>query len=691
MPVTLEELGKKVGLAIPDLRRKIAELGFDAKKDQMEDELALLIESELKTIEDKAQVYEKAIEAEEQREIVKSQRKKTAGKLIVPKKKAKEIKVVPAKVVTPDDVIEIPDVIAIKEFSEKTGINPIKIIGDLMKNGIKANINQQIDFETAAIIAADLGIKLKKKRSEVAVEDLMAGNLQAFLKEENEEDLVVRPPIVTVMGHVDHGKSKIIEYIRNIEMLSKEAGGITQHIGAYQVEKNGKKITFLDTPGHEAFTAMRARGAKVTDIAILVVAADEGVKPQTEEALNHAKDAGVPIIVAINKVDKEGANVDRVKAQLSELGLQPEDWGGKVPMVPVSALSGQGIPDLLETILIVAEVENFRSNPNRPAVATVIEAHLDKSLGPVATVVVNTGTLHVGDNIVIGASYGKVKVMKDYFRKNLKEAGPSTPARIAGLSTTPTPGDILEVTTSEIESRGKAQTILQLRKSLAEKRATTMEYILSQIHAGKLKNLNVVLKTDTTGSLEAIKQALAKVKSEEVTIKVIHSGVGAVTESDIMMGKASGGIVVGFHTVPSLIVKRAADREGVQIFTYTIIYQLLDDLKNLLLGLLEPELVTVEIGKAEVRKIFLTEKKEMIIGCRVNEGKLIVKSRLRVVRDSQNVGEGILSSLKKNKDNVHEIGEGQECGIKFNGTVKIEEGDILEAYREETRKRTSVA
>lgn len=692
MPVTLKDFSKKVGMAVPELQRKIAELGFEIKKGKLEDEIALLIETELKDQADKAKIYEEAFERERQKEIIKTQRKLTAGKegpSKLKKPKIKKQKQGSGEVqMLEEGIFEIPEMISVKEFAEKTGIPPIRLIGELMKNGVLANINYLIDYETAQILASDFGLQLRRRRGAVSLDDLMKGNLESLLKEE-EGDLSPRPPIVTVMGHVDHGKSKLIETIREIEMLSKEAGGITQHIGAYQVEKNGKKITFLDTPGHEAFTAMRARGAKVTDIAILVVAADDGVKPQTVEAINHVKDANVPMIVAINKTDKEGANVDRVKAQLAEQGLQPEDWGGNVPMVPVSALTGQGIQDLLETILIVAEIAHLRANPNREGVGTVIEAHLDKNLGPVATVVMNTGTLRVGDIVNVGATHGKVKTMKDHLGKNEKEALPSMPVRIAGLSGVPEPGDILQVVHSDKEAREKSLAIDQLRKNLLLRKAYTMETLLAQIHAGKLKTLKVVLKTDTNGSLEAIKEALGKITYEEVSVKIIHGGVGGITESDVMMAKASEGIVVGFHVTPDTRVQKIAEREGVQILTYTIIYQLIDELKNLLAGLLEPEMIVTELGKAEARKIFLTEKNEMIVGCKVLEGKMVAKSKLRVVRNGSIMGEGILSSLKKTTENVQELGEGHECGIRFSGPVKIQEGDILEGYQQELRKRTA--
>ncbi|MEK7524485.1 MAG: translation initiation factor IF-2, partial [Patescibacteria group bacterium] len=440
MSVKLSDLSKKVGLSASDLKKKIKELGFEVKPTArvVEEEIAQKVEESLKgsapqeakalpdemenATEDHGTVseYEQFIEKELDKEIIKSQRKMTAGKDVVKVKKAAPV--VPVAPVKPDlsGEIEITDTITVKEFSEKTGLNPVKVIGELMKNGILANINQTIDYETASIIADDFGIKIRRKRAQAKVEDISMGNIDTLTQEHDEKELVVRPPIVTVMGHVDHGKTKLLDAIRETDVVATEAGGITQSIGAYQVEKNGRKITFIDTPGHEAFTNMRARGAKLTDIVILVVAADEGVKPQTIEALDHAKEAEVPIIVALNKIDKEDVNIDRVKAQLAELGLQPEDWGGKTIMAPVSALTGDGIPALLEMILLVADLENLRANPHRPAVATVLEADLDKSLGPVATVLVNTGTLRIHDALVCGKIYGRVKIMKITWVKILR-------------------------------------------------------------------------------------------------------------------------------------------------------------------------------------------------------------------------------------------------------------------------------
>lgn len=686
MPKTLDELSKKIGVSISQLQKKAAELGFALKEEKIDNDLADLLIEELQKTEDKTKVYDILFDREIEKEIIKTQRKKTAGKPSGPIKPSARKPLVGKKEIL-QTVIEISDLITIKELSEKTGVNAIKIIGELMKNGILANINQQIDFETASIVADDLGIKLKKKRAQASVEDLLKGNLRALLKED-EEELKEKPPIVTVMGHVDHGKTKLLDAIRQTDVASKEAGGITQHIGAYQVEKDGKKITFIDTPGHEAFTAMRARGAKVTDIVILVIAADEGIKPQTIEALNHAKEAKVPIIVAINKIDKEGANADRVKTQIAELGLQPEDWGGNTPVVSVSALTNQGIPDLLQTILIVAELQNLKANPNREAVCTIIEAHLDKNLGPVATVIVNTGTLKISDNIVVGSCYGKIKIMRNHLNKNTKEALPSMPIMIAGLSKTPEPGDILQVVKTPDDAKQKAFAIETIRQHEGARKISAIESIISQIKNKKLKLLKIILKADTNGSLEALKNSLLKIKTEEVSVSIIHSGIGNITESDIMMAKASEGMIIGFSITASRNVRKLAEEEGIQIFTYTVIYQAIEDIKNLLAGLLEPEIIINEIGKAKVLKIFMTGKKEMIAGCRITEGKLIAKSKLRVKRNEKLIGEGILSSLRDVDKTVPELTEGHECGVKFTGNVKLQEDDILEAFQEELKKRS---
>lgn len=702
MSTKLADLAEKLNMPLKDLKDKINDLGFDlsARARTIDDEVAELVLDELQSAEKEqagegedgnvVELYDELIAEEREREIVKSQRKKMAGKVV----KSKKSNVVVEAVVS-STAIEIGESISVKEFAEKTGIKIAKIIGELMKNGILANINQEIDFDTAQIIAEDMGVKIKRIRLAAVAEDFMAGDISNLLKEDDVNVLEERPPVVVVMGHVDHGKTKLLDTIREADVVSGESGGITQHIGAYQVQKKGKLITFLDTPGHEAFTAMRARGAKVTDIAVLVVAADEGVKPQTIEAINHAKEAGVPIIVAVNKMDKANANPDKVMGELTEHGLQPEEWGGSTVVVKVSALKGDGVDELLDLILLTAEMENLKANPNREAVGTVVEAHLDQSLGPIATVLINTGTLKIMNNVIVGNSYGRIKLMKDHNGKALRVAGPSTPVLIAGLSEVPKSGDILQVVANEKVAKQKAEEVSMLARKEAEGKMSSINQLIASVKSDKI--LKLVVKADAKGSLEAIRQSIAKIKDDEVAVKVIHGGVGSVTKSDILMSSASNGLVVAFHTdFDSTYVEKMAEREGVEVKKYSVIYDLLEDIKKILSGLLEPEIVRTVLGRAEVKQIFLTKKKEMIIGCRVLTGKIQNKSKLSVIRSKagadsdQIIGEGLVNSLKKMDEVVNEIGEGNECGIKYTGNVDVEEGDILEAYSESEKHRTLI-
>ncbi len=699
MSTKLADLAEKLDIPLKDLKKRITGLGFEIapRARVIEDDVAELVLDELTSENtdpqdptDVAEIYDEIIAEEREREIVKSQRKQKAGKATVKKTEEKPEEKVEIDTSKP---IEIPDSITVKEFAEKSGIKIAKIIGELMKNGILANINQQIDFDTAQIIADDVKIKLKRKRSVAGVEELMAGDITKLLQEDDADDLKERPPVVVVMGHVDHGKTKLLDSIRETDVVAGESGGITQHIGAYQVEKKGKLITFLDTPGHEAFTSMRARGAKVTDIAILVVAADEGVKPQTVEAINHAKEAGVPIIVAINKMDKPGASPDKVKGELAEHDLQPEDWGGKTVMVPVSALRGDGIDTLLDMILLTTEMEDLKANPNREAVGTVIEAHLDPSLGPVATILVNTGTLKIMNNVIIGHTYGRIKLMKDPNGKPLRIAKPSTPVLIAGLHETPKSGDILQVVANEKVAKQRSDEVTLHAKQESEEKMSGMDHVISSVKSEKI--LRLVVKADTKGSLEAIKQSIAKIKDEEVAVKVIHSGVGDVSKSDVMMAAASNGLLVAFHTeFDSPYVSKTAEREGVEVKKYAVIYDLLEDVKKILSGLLDAEVIKKVLGRAQVRQIFLTKKKEMIIGCKVLSGKLKNKSKFDIIRgqnaekEDDFVGEGEITSLRKVDKEVKEIGEGNDCGMKVNSDIPLEDDDILEVYIEEEKYRT---
>ncbi len=629
---------------------------------------------------DKMSAEEIAIEREIDREHFRAQKKHRATSQKRGPKAQPQIK-------PKTGVIEIPSIVNLKEFAEKTGLPVAKVISALLKNGMMATINQQLDFDTASIIASDLGVEIKRKEEEVAVEELFEGDLSKLLTDEK-ENLKTRPPIISIMGHVDHGKTKLLDYIRKANVVATEAGGITQHIGAYQVEKNGKPITFLDTPGHEAFTSMRARGAKATDIAILVVAADEGVKPQTIEAINHAKEAKIPIIVAINKIDKPNANTDKVKGELAQHELQSEDWGGKTIMVPVSAITGEGVDELLEMILLVAEMEDLKANPNRLAVGTVVESHLDKALGPIATILINTGTLKVGDSVVVGTSVGKIKAMHDHTGKSQKKALPSDAVRISGLTKVPQAGDILQSFKQEKVAKERAAKLAMMMKEKEERMSGTMvERLVSQISSGEIKFLKVVLKADTKGSLEAIMQALQKIKSTDVAVKVIHFGVGNFADTDVIMAAASQALLIGFHVKASAHVKKLAEKEHVDIKEYTIIYKLIEDIKAILSGMLEPEINIIELGELEVKEIFLNKKKWIIAGCKVKKGKVEAGSMIRLVRDGETLFETELESLKVVKEDVKELEKGSECGIKISTPKPVQVGDILEVFKVEKIER----
>jgi len=584
-------------------------------------------------------------------------------------------------------VVAIPSILSLKEFSEKCGLPVSEVISTLLKNGMIATINQKLDYETAEIVASELGVEVKRAEEAVSSEDLLAGDLKKLLQDDKSK-LKPRAPIISIMGHVDHGKTKLLDYIRKTNVVATESGGITQHIGAYQVVKNGHAITFLDTPGHEAFTSMRARGAKATDIAILVVAADEGVKPQTVEAINHAKEAGIPIIVAINKIDKPGANPEKVKGELIEHGLQPEDWGGKTIMAPVSAITGQGMDHLLDMILLVAEMEDLKANPNRMAVGTVIESHLDKSLGPIATILVNTGTLKVGDSVVVGTGIGKIKAMHDYLGKSQKTAGPSAAVRISGLTNVPHAGDFLQAFAEEKTARARVEELKKLIHFREESLSGSMvERIVSQINTGRISFLKIVLKADTKGSLEAIMQALQKIKSTDVAVKVIHFGVGNISDTDVVMAAASQALLIGFHIKASSQVKRIAEQEHVDIKNYTVIYKLIEDMKAILSGMLEPEINVLELGTFEIKEIFLDKKTWLIAGATVKKGKVMSGSMLRVKRGEELLFETKLDSLKFVKEDVSELEKGSDCGVQFKTPKPVQVGDIAEVFKVEKKER----
>ncbi len=576
--------------------------------------------------------------------------------------------------------ISIEEPIIVREFAEKIGVSVNTVISKLILLGVMANMNQEIDFDTASIIAEELGVEIKKVK---VVDELQELEESLFKDDEDDEkDLLPRPPIVTVMGHVDHGKTSLLDAIRDTSVTASEAGGITQHIGASQVEINGKKITFLDTPGHEAFTAMRARGAKVTDIAIIVVAADDGVMPQTVEAINHSKAADVPIIVAVNKIDKPTANPDRVKQELAELGILPEEWGGDTIFVPVSAKQRTGIEDLLEMILLVAEVQELKANPNRKAKGTIIEAKLDKKRGPVATVLVEKGTLNKGDYVLVGCAHGKVRAMFNSKGKRINQAGPSVPVEILGLSETPQAGDILVVMKNEKDAKNIAEKRKDKKhmESINVSSKVSLDDLYDRIQKGEVKDLNVIIKADVSGSVEAVKQSLQKLSMEEVKVNPIHGGVGGINENDIMLASASNAIVIGFNVRPSVAALELAKQENVDVRTYNIIYTAIEDIKSAVKGMLAPVYKEVIMGRAEVRKTFKVPNVGVVAGVYVTSGKITRKSKIRLLRNDVIIHEGQISSLRRFKDDVSEINTGYEGGIGIEKYNDIKEGDLLEAY-----------
>ena len=574
--------------------------------------------------------------------------------------------------------IVIPEVLTIKELADKMKVVPSVIVKKLFLQGKVVTVNQEIDYETAEEIALDFDVLCEKEEVVDVIEELLKED------EEDENQMVKRPPVVCVMGHVDHGKTSLLDAIRHTNVTDREAGGITQHIGAYVVEVNGEKITFLDTPGHEAFTAMRMRGASSTDIAILVVAADDGVMPQTVEAINHAKAAGVEIIVAINKIDKPGANVERVKQELTEYELIPEDWGGSTVFVPVSAHTKEGIPELLEMILLTAEVMELKANPNRAARGLVIEAELDKGKGSVATVLVQKGTLHVGDAIAAGSAHGRVRAMMDDKGRRVKEAGPSQPVEILGLNEVPNAGEVFVGCESEKEARNFAETfIAQNKVKLLEetKSRMSLDDLFNQIQEGNLKELDIVVKADVQGSVEALKQSLLKLSNDEVVIKVIHGGVGAINESDVILASASNAIIIGFNVRPDATAKDIAEREGVDIRLYRVIYNAIEDVEAAMKGMLDPVFEEKVLGHAEVRQTFKASGVGTIAGAYVQDGIFERNCSVRLIRDGVVVFDGPLASLKRFKDDVKEVRAGYECGFVFENYNDIKEGDNVEAYK----------
>ena len=572
--------------------------------------------------------------------------------------------------------VMIPDEISVGELASRMKKSATEVIKELMKMGVMASISQMIDYDTAALVAMELGCKVEKEVVVTIEEKLIDDSV------DKDEDLVPRAPVVVVMGHVDHGKTSLLDYIRNAHVASGEAGGITQHIGAYQVQIKGKPITFLDTPGHEAFTSMRARGAMVTDIAILVVAAEDGIKPQTVESINHAKAAGIPIIVAINKMDKPEANPDRIKQQLTEYELVAEDWGGETIICPISAKTGMGIDNLLEMVTLTAEMAELKANPKRAASGTVIEARLDKGRGPVATLLVQNGTLHQGDIIIAGTSVGRVRAMVDDKGNRLTEAGPSVPVEITGLSEVPGAGN----TFNAVADERLARELVEQRKAEEKAKANTpiqkvsLEDLFSQIQAGEMKDLNIIVKADVQGSAEAVKSSLEKLSNDEVRVRVIHSGVGAINESDVMLASTSKAIIVGFNVRPDAAARDSAARNNVDMRMYRVIYDAINEVEAAMKGMLAPKFREALIGHAEVRQTYKVSGVGTIAGCYVQDGKIQRGCQVRIVRDGIVIHEGELSSLQRFKDAVKEVSSGYECGIGIEKFNDIKEGDIIECF-----------
>ena len=590
------------------------------------------------------------------------------------KKAAQKASIEPIKI---EKAFMTAETITVRDLSERIGKPAGEIIKKLMMLGIIATINNELDYDTASLVAQEFGVELEMKLAETAEDALEKEDV-----EDSEEELVSRPPVVTIMGHVDHGKTSLLDYIRKTRVTAGEAGGITQHIGAYTVELDGRKITFLDTPGHEAFTSMRLRGAQATDIAVLVVAADDGVMPQTIEAINHAKSAGVEIIVAINKMDKPAANPEHVKQQLTEYELITTEWGGSTEMVPVSAVTGQGVDDLLETILLTADVNDYRANPNRKARGIIIEAKLDKGRGPVATVLVKNGTLNVGDAIVAGTAYGRVRAMMNDRGERVKSAGPSEPVEVIGFNDVPDAGDQITAVDDERLSRQVAEERKdKLRAALVKTQTkTTLDDLFNQISAGEIKDLNVIIKADVQGSVEAVRQSLEKLSNDEVRVRCIHGAVGAINESDTLLASTANAIIIGFHVRPDNNARDMAEREKIDIRLYRVIYQAIEEMEAAMKGMLAPKFREVLLGHATVRQPFKVSGVGTIAGSYVTDGKIARNAQIRLLRDNIVIHEGKIDSLKRFKDDAKEVNTGYECGIGIENYNDIKENDVIECF-----------
>ena len=685
--IRVHEYAKKHNISSKDLMTKLKEMNIEVSNHMtmLDDEVVNKLDNQYNTGAEKPSV---ADEFEVEEKVVRSKKnsnkKKKKGKGNEDKRQENFAGRQQTQVVETPDKITFSGTLTVGDLAKKLGKEPSELIKKLFMLGIMATINQDLDKDTIELLAADYGIEVEE---EVIVSET---EFETFIDEQDdEENLKERPAVVTIMGHVDHGKTTLLDSIRNSKVTAGEAGGITQHIGAYQVEVNDKKITFLDTPGHAAFTTMRARGAQVTDITILVVAADDGVMPQTVEAINHAKAAGVPIIVAVNKMDKPSANPDRVMQELTEYELVPEAWGGDTIFVPISAIQGEGIDNLLEMILLVSEVEEYKANPNRYATGTVIEAQLDKGKGTIATLLVQNGTLRVGDPIVVGTSFGRVRAMVSDIGRRVKVAGPSTPVEITGLNEVPQAGDRFMAFADEKKARqiGESRAQQALLAQRGEKSKLSLEDLFQQIQEGDVKEINLIVKADVQGSVEAMAASLRKIDVEGVKVKIIHTGVGAITESDIILASASNAIVIGFNVRPDVNAKRTAELENVDIRLHRIIYKVIEEIEAAMQGMLDPEFEEKVIGQAEVRQTFKVTKVGTIAGCYVTDGKITRDSGVRIIRDGVVIFEGQLDTLKRFKDDVKEVAQNYECGITIERYNDLKEGDIIEAYIMEEVKR----
>lgn len=685
--IRVHEYAKKNNISSKDLMTKLKEMNIEVSNHMtmLEDEVVNKLDNQYNTGAEKPSV---ADEFEVEEKVVRSKKnsnkKKKKGKGNEDKRQDNFAGRQQTQIVETPDKITFSGSLTVGDLAKKLSKEPSEIIKKLFMLGIMATINQDLDKDTIELIATDYGIEVEE---EVVVSET---EFETFIDEQDdEENLKERPAVVTIMGHVDHGKTTLLDSIRNSKVTAGEAGGITQHIGAYQVDVNDKKITFLDTPGHAAFTTMRARGAQVTDITILVVAADDGVMPQTVEAISHAKAAGVPIIVAVNKMDKPAANPDRVMQELTEYELVPEAWGGDTIFVPISAIQGEGIDNLLEMILLVSEVEEYKANPNRYATGTVIEAQLDKGKGTIATLLVQNGTLRVGDPIVVGTSFGRVRAMVSDIGRRVKVAGPSTPVEITGLNEVPQAGDRFMAFADEKKARqiGESRAQEALVAQRGEKSKLSLEDLFQQIQEGDVKEINLIVKADVQGSVEAMAASLRKIDVEGVKVKIIHTGVGAITESDVILASASNAIIIGFNVRPDVNAKRTAELENVDVRLHRIIYKVIEEIESAMQGMLDPEFEEKVIGQAEVRQTFKVTKVGTIAGCYVIDGKITRDSGVRIIRDGVVIFEGQLDTLKRFKDDVKEVAQNYECGITIERYNDLKEGDIIEAYVMEEVKR----